>query len=128
MINEDVLASAAMGFVLGLFAFTAGIVRVRYFASRRRQKILRSGAAGGDPRYSPGSVAPSLGTSLRGLLAQVLAFDRIMDLVGVLFVIAMLLYGAWVAPRLRLILAVAVATVIISSLVWLKVARWLARR
>jgi len=62
------------------------------------------------------------------VLDQVLAFDRFMDLLGVLFVIAMLLYGAWVAPRLRLILAVAVATALMSSFVWLKVARWLARR
>jgi len=62
------------------------------------------------------------------VLDQVLAFDRFMDLLGVLFVIAMLLYGAWVAPRLRLILAVAVATALMSSFMWLKVARWLARR
>ena len=128
MINEDVLASGAMGFVLGLFAFIAGVVRVRYWVSRRRKATLSSTAAGGDPRYAPGPVAPSSGGGLRMVLDQVLAFDRFMDLLGVLFVIAMLLYGAWVAPRLRLILAVAVATALMSSFMWLKVARWLARR
>ena len=128
MNNQDVLASGAMGLLFGLFAFAAGFVRVRYWGSRRRQTPLNSSPGTVDARYSPGRVAPSLGSELRAALGQLLAFDRLMDLVAVLFVIAMLLYGAWVVPRLRLVLAVAVATAMGCTLVWLKAAKWLARR
>ncbi len=73
-------------------------------------------------------MAPSLGGGLRAALDQLLAIDRFMDLLAVLFVIVMLLYGAWVAPRIRIILAVAAVTAVMCTFVWLKISRWLARR
>jgi len=34
------------------------------------------------------------------------------------FIIAMILYGAWVAPKLRVAVAVAVVVILACSLVW----------
>jgi len=128
MIDEEVLASCATGFLLGLFAFAAGIVRVRYWASRRRQSPLNPSSGKGDARYFPAGVAQSSGGKLRVALNQYLALERLIDLLALGFVIAMLLYGAWVAPKLRLILAVAVVTGIGCSLVWVKTKKWLVQR
>ena len=64
------------------------------------------------------------GGMLRGALEQFFHLDRVGDLVALLFIIAMLLYGAWVAPRLRVVLEVAVPTVVMSSFVWSRLKRW----
>ena len=128
MADESAFEAAAMGFVLGLFVFAASFLRVRYWSSRRRQTSLSSDAGPDDRRYSPSQVAPSLGGGFREVLEQLLAFEHVMDLLGVLFFAGVLLYGAWVAPRLRLILAVGVATVVGCTFVCFKIARWVGLR
>jgi hypothetical protein len=62
------------------------------------------------------------------VLEQLLKFDHVFDLLGVLFFAAVLLYGAWVEPRLRLVLAVGVATVVGCSFICFKIARWVGLR
>jgi hypothetical protein len=128
MIDEEVLASGAMGLMLGLFAFTAGVVRVRYWASRKHRTSPNRSSDTVDARYSTNQIAPSAPSGLRAALQGYFAFERLMDLLVMLFFVAMLLYGAWVAPRLRLILLVAGFTAIGCSFVWVKTRKWLLGR
>jgi hypothetical protein len=128
MTDESAFEAGVIGFLLGLFFFVEAFVRVNAWASRRRQSRLNSDAGSGDNRYSPVEVVPWLGGGLRGVLDNLPTFDEVTDLVFVVLLIAMHLYGAWVAPRLRSILAVSVATIIVCSLAWFKIASWVARR
>ena len=118
MNEEDLYSSIAMGGVFGVFAFVAGLIRVR------RWKLLL-GPAGPRPhssteqdRYSPDRSVQTASGSFSAFFVQVATIDHLWDLLGLLFVLAMLLYGAWVAPRLRLILAVAAVTVGLCCLGW----------
>ena len=127
METEDLLASALMGFLLGLFAFVAGYVRVRRW-SGATSPAARPDTAGQDDRYHPGQVTNPSSMSFRTVIEQFFAFDRLVDLVSVLFVVAMLVYGAVVAPRLRYILAAALITVAVTWWVFRLVRRWLPQR
>jgi len=53
------------------------------------------------------------------------AVDRILDLIGILFILALLSYGAWVAPRVRYVLGSAVLTVVACWMAWRTISRWL---
>ena len=128
MTREELLASSAMGFVFGLFAFAAVLLRVRYWTSRKQRTAQPLDPVSRDARYESQPVTPSEGRGLWASFEGLLAFDRFMDLLAVLLVIGMLLYGAWIAPRLRLVLAVGVATALGCSFLWAKVAKWLPRR
>ena len=78
-----------------------------------------------DDRQGPGAtIHPSRG-SLLAALDQLVAVDRILDLIGILFILALLSYGAWVAPRVRYVLGSAVLTVVACWMAWRTISRWL---
>jgi len=117
MSREDLLFSGAMGFLLGLFAFAAGMVRIHWWTRGRRPRAP-SVPDSVDDRHAPGlTIQPGRG-SFREVLDQMIVMDRILDLVGILFILALLLYGAWVTPRVRYILGSAAITVVVCWLVW----------
>jgi hypothetical protein len=120
--TEDIYAAAAMGFLLGLFAFGVGLIRVRAW-KRTGPGRSRSDSRVAQDRYSaPPTVQPRVDRR-QAFMGGVAVLDRIGDLVGLLLILAMLLYGAWVAPRLRLAIAVAALTVGLCCLVWRAVRR-----
>jgi hypothetical protein len=128
MTDESAFEAGAIGFLLGLFFFAGLLVRVNSWVSRRRQSRLTSDAGSDDNRYSPAEVVARFEGGLRGVLDNLPAFDEVIDLLFVVFFVAMHLYGAWVAPRLRPVLAVSVATIVVCSFSWFKIASWVARR
>ena|SRR2546425_2841762 len=127
MNNEDLYASLAMGGVLGVFAFVAGLIRVRRWNLRLGPAGPRPDSSTEQGRYSPDRPIQSPSGTLFAFFAQFAAIDRLGDLLGLLFIVAMLLYGAWVAPRLRLIVAVAIITVALCCLGWRGVGKLLKR-
>jgi hypothetical protein len=127
MSSEDLYATVVMGFLLGLFAFGAGYMRVRRWSNRASSKSSAAATAGHDGRHDTARATVVEPISVRAVIEALFAFDRAADLVWGLFVVAMLLYGAVVAPRLRYILAVAVMTVAITWWAWRVVVKWLQR-
>src|SRR6266571_4577646 len=127
MNDEDLYASIAMGGVLGCFAFVAGLIRVRRWNLRIRPAGAQSDSAAQQDRYAPIRGADATGGGVLAFFEQLASIDRIGDLLGLLFIVAMLLYGAWVAPRLRVIVAFACVTVVLCCLVWRVVGKWLKR-
>jgi hypothetical protein len=127
MSGEDLYASVMAGTLLGLFAFAGGYVRVRRWSNRAPRTSSTEAAAGQDGRHDPGRPTLAEPISFRAGIEALFALDRVADLVGALFIVAMLVYGAVVAPRLRYILAVAVITVAVTWWVWRLVTKWLRR-
>jgi hypothetical protein len=125
VMEEDLLASSAMGFMLGVLAFIGGTVRLRYWASRMRQTAPTPAAHAPDPRYAAPQTARTSSGWFRAALSHILVLDRVGDLIMALLFVSVLLYGAWIVPRLRVVVGVAVATAIVLALLWRKVARWL---
>lgn len=107
MQTEDILSTVLIGFLFGLFVFAAVYFRVL--------------------RWHRGRVTHPATTSLRAGIDQLFALDRLVDLVVALFIVAMLVYGAVVAPRLRYILGVAVITAAASWWVWHVIMKWMRR-
>src|SRR5712691_4298405 len=111
MEQEDLLFSLAMGFLFGLFAFAAGMVRIHWWGRGRQPRSPSDPDIAGDRHGPGGRIQPRRG-SLLTALDQLLVVDRILDLIGILFILALLLYGAWVAPRVRYVLGSAAVTVV----------------
>ena len=127
MTTEDILATAVMGFILGLFAFGASYVRVRYWSKRFRPgSSTAADSAQADRHTLPHTIQPT-GARPRSWLDHYIAFEWTVDLVWVALVVAMLVYGSVVAPRLRYILATAIVTTAACWWVWLTIRKWLRR-
>ena len=124
MNREDILASIAMGFLLGLAAFGGLSIRLRQWSADRTSAPPSSLATGDDRHLRMQPTTPAW-FSLRDLAEHLFTLDRWVDLVGVGFIVIMLGYGAIVAPRLRYILFVAILTVVMAWWVMRLVMRWL---
>ena len=122
MNSEDLYVAAAMGFLLGLFAFAAGLIRVRNWKRIVSGRSRTSSSVAHDRYSAPPTVQPA-GVRRRSFLSGLLTLDRLGDSLALLFILAMLLYGAWVAPRLRLIVAIAALTVGLCCLAWRGIGR-----
>jgi len=116
-----------MGFLLGLVAFVGGLVRIRRWSRHGRSILPTDAMEKTDHRYGPGPTHQPAGSMVAAGLRRLLVLDMIWDLVAVLFILAMLLYGAWVAPHLRYVLGVALITVVVCSLAWRTIRKSLAR-
>src|SRR6266704_3077458 len=98
MDREDLLFSLAMGFLFGLFAFAAVMVRIHWWGRGRQPRSPSVPDHMDDRHGSGGTIQPRRG-SLLAALDQLLVVDRILDLIWILFILALLSYGAWVVPR-----------------------------
>ena len=125
MNSEDLYAIIMAGSLLGVLAFAGGYVRVRRWSNRIPRTSTAEPGTGHDGRHDPGRATLAEPMSFRAVMEALFALDRVADLVWVFFIVAMLVYGAVVAPRLRYILAVAVITVAVSWWVWRVITRWL---
>ena len=114
MSREDLLACGAMGFILGLFVFAAAMIRVRRWPFRSSS----SGVGIEEERYGKGTPVQPTTISLRKLFHGYIALGYLYDLVWMGILLAMLLYGAFVAPRLRIIVVVAGITVLVAWQCW----------
>jgi len=128
MSSEDLIAACAMGFIFGLFLFVAVYVRVRKWPSQRQPSRSATDSEEGGARYAAGSTIDPPRPGLMKLLEQLVIIDRFADLAISLFLVAMLLYGAIVAPRLRIVECVAGGTALLCWWCWRTVSRWLTRR
>jgi len=120
---EDIAASLLLGFITGIPIFVATLLS-KLRRSRRGAAGRSPGRAAADPRHtSTVPSAPSEGRGVRPLLA-LLAIDELYVFAGRLVLIAMVLYGAWVAPRIRWAVLGAAITYVVLSLLWRLAARW----
>src|SRR6266704_1178008 len=124
MDREDLLFSLAMGFLFGLFAFAAGMVRIHWWGRGRQPRSPSAPNHVDDRHGAGGTIGPRRGSLLAGL-DQLLVVDRILDLLGILFILALLSYGAWVAPRVRYVLGSAAVTVVACWVVWRTISKWI---
>jgi hypothetical protein len=125
---EDILGPLVMGFLLGLFAFGATYVRVHRWSTRVPSNASTPAGDGPSDRHVLSQPIQPSGTPLRAWLEHVVAFDRVADMIGVVLVVAMLVYGAVVAPRLRYVLASAVVTMAVAWWLWQSITKWLHRQ
>jgi len=119
MNTEEVLATLLVGGLVGLFLFVGVTVRVRRWSPSR--PVV-------DDRYHPAPEPPRPISPLRTAEKAIHTADQLYDLVLCVIVIAMMTYGAIVAPRLRLILLVAVVTAAVLWWGWQGLQKWLASR
>src|SRR5262245_47998488 len=98
MNKEEILTALLVGGLVGIFLFVAIQVRIRRWSPRKPES---------DDRYRS-TQEPTRPTSpLRSAGKAVDTAERLYDLAFSILVVAMVIYGAVVAPRLRPILLVA---------------------
>lgn len=128
MSAEDILVSVVLGFVAGLLIFV-GIVAARRGMPWWPVNPARPAGAPDDDRRQASS-APLTTVEPSGFrpLVALLRLDRLYVLCVRVVLLSMVLYGAWVAPRLRWVLLGAVSTLALLFLMWHFAARWLHGR
>ena len=128
MSAEDIITSIVLGFVAGLLIF-AGIVAARRGKPWWPVHPVRLAVAPDDDRRQTSSAPLTIiePSGFRPLVA-LLRLDRLYVLCARVVLVSMVLYGAWVAPRLRWVLLGAVTTLALLLLMWHFAVRWLHGR
>ena len=125
---EDIAASLVLGFLAGLLIFAAIAMSHRGKPWWVGPPVRPPAAPTDDPRYRSPTPEAATRRSNSGPFDALFTFDRVYVLVTRLVLLAMVLYGAWLAPRLRWVLLAAVSTLALLHVLWHYVARWLGAR
>src|SRR5258706_7307997 len=117
MSSDDIAEALILGCIAGLLVFVAMVLAKRGKSVWSAPKTPVAVPARDTRHSSPSPPTPSERGGFRPL-AALLALDRAYVFGARVVLVAMLLYGAWVAPRLRWVGLGALVTFGAFSLVW----------
>ena len=128
MSTEDIIVSLVLGALGGLLIFAAVVMARRGNPWTLAPPRRPTNVPANDHRHVASTPLPPDGLSGIRPLAVLFKLDSLLFVAVRLVLIAMVLYGVWVVPRLRWVLLGAAGTFTLLFLVWRRVARWLHAR
>ncbi|OLD64377.1 MAG: hypothetical protein AUI47_06335 [Acidobacteria bacterium 13_1_40CM_2_68_5] len=118
MSAEDIITSIVLGFVGGLLIFTAIVVSRRGKPWSLPPPRHAEDRSDDDRRQASSAPLTPIGSGWFRPLAVLLSLDRLYVLGARLVLIAMVLYSAFVVPRLRWVLLGALSTLTLLFFLW----------